>query len=646
MIPHLLVWIVPFILPAQQSQTDSLKNLLVQADNDSVKASALYHLSKLYYTYDQDTAILYGMEAVSLAKENGFEKIGANALNIVGVSYLIQSDYEKSLSTHLEALGIRENLQDTVGIIESTMNLGNIYYRLKELDKAVKQYEKSLELAQLINHERAMSLLYNNLGSYYLDRWLSWKESEDFNQTKAYLEQSKAIKEKLNDKRSLTNTLLQLGELYYESGEKQLAIRLLRQALEISQEMNDTEGRLSSLGTLSDYHRDNNSLDLAIAYATQAYELAAETKSNYQISIAASKMAHLSALNRDFEKAYEYQRINEASNDSIFNDSRAKIRAELEVQYESEKKELENQKLLKEQELAALTITRKNELLLIFIAVAILLIAVAWYQRRTNQKLRAVTKKLKEYNTKVKSQNQQIQLQSDELNSSNLQLKKANHFRDKLFSIISHDLRTPFSSLNNSLDLWKSGDLSKEEMDYVLAAIASDAHAASSLLSNLLTWARTQMSSDEVEKKEVSIQDLVASNQHLFAKQLEQKKLVLENHVPANFTVYTDPDRLDFIIRNALSNSIKFTPTGGRIHIQVAPDHPSALLIKDSGKGMDENQIDSLFENKQFSSSGTDGEQGTGIGLMLVKDFADSIGAGISISSEKGNGTTFKIIFS
>ena len=643
MISHLLVWLLPVFLPVQQSQTDSLKNVIRQTDNDSIKASALFNLSKLYYTYDQDTAILYGNEAIEIANHNGFKKIEANALNIVGVSYLIKSEYEKSLSTHIEALGIRETLKDTVGIIESTLNVGNIYYRLKELEKAVFQYKKSLALAQLINHERAMSLLYNNLGSYYLDRWLSWKESEDFNNSKDYLEKSKAIKEKLNDKRSLTNTLLQLGKLYYESGEKQQGIHLLTQALEISEEMNNTEGRLSSLGKLSDYHRDNNSLTEALDYASQAYELALQTKSNYQISIAASKMAHLSALNKDFEIAYEFQRINEAANDSIFNDSREKIRSELEIQYESEKKELENQKLIKDQELAELSISRKNELLIIFLIVALLLIGLAWYLLKTNKKLQSAHRELKEINSKVQTQYQQIQQQSGELNRTNHELKQANNFRDKLFSIISHDLRTPFSSLNTSLDLWKSGDLNKEEMDFVLSSIASDANAASNLLSNLLTWARTQMSSDKVKKTEVLLSELITENQSLFAKQLELKNIQMDNNIPSTFNVISDRDRLNFIIRNILSNSIKFTPVGGKIAIEVDPAHPTAILIRDNGIGMTETQQEMLFNTKQYSTSGTNGEQGTGMGLMLSKDFADSIGASITVTSQLGKSTTFRI---
>ena len=528
-------------------------------------------------------------------------------------------------------------------MIESTMNLGNIYYRLKESDKAVKHYQESLEIAEKIHHERAMSLLYNNIGSYYLDRWKSFKEEKDFNMTKNFLEQSRDLKEKLNDKRGLINTLVQLGEIYFQSGEKQKGIQMLTKTLEYSEELNDMEGRLNSLGTLSDYYRDNNSISKSLDYAAQAYQLAVETKSNYQIAIAAGKMAQLSALSLNYEKAYEYLQVKEASNDSIYNEFRQKIREELNIQYESEKKELENQKLIKDAALTALSIQRKNELLWISILVGLLLITLAWYQRTINQKLRAAHRELELTNAKVQSQNQQIHQQATDLITSNRSLKKANKFRDKLFSIISHDLRTPFASLNNSLDLWQAGELSQEEMDYILLNISTSTRSASILLSNLLKWARTQMSSDQVEKIEISLFELISENINLFEKQLNQKNLQLENHIPPEVKIDTDRERLNFILRNIISNAIKFTPEGGSISIDTDPQHPKTILISDNGIGMGQAQIDSLFTKKQYSTNGTNGEEGTGIGLMLCKDFADSIDAKIKVSSELGKSTTFRI---
>lgn len=641
MIPYLLVWIFTFELPIQQSKTDSLKMIVQQTSNDSVKASGLYNLSKLYYTYDQDTAIQYATEAKKISKKLGLQKMEANSLNIIGVSYLIKSDYENALSTHFEALGIREAIQDTVGMIESTMNLGNIYYRLQNSGKAIIQYNKSLELAQKINHERAMSLLYNNLGSYYLDRWQSFNEKPDFQMTKDLLEKSMNIKEKLQDKRGLINTLLQLGEVYYESGEKTKGIQMLTKSLEYSEELNDIEGRLSSLGTLSDYYKNNNSISKALEYAKQAYETAISTESYYQITIAASRMSSLSADIKDYKNAFEYLLVKEASNDSIFNDSRQKIREELEIQYESDKKELENQKLMKEGELSTFTIQRKNELLIIAIVGALFLISLVWYQRKINQKLRAAHRELELTNAKVQSQNLQIQQQSTELSRTNRALKKANKFREKLFSIISHDLRAPFASLNNSLDLWQAGELSQEEMDYILSNISTNTRSASILLSNLLQWAKTQMSSEQVEKTEISLGELISENQNLFAKQLSQKNLQMDNHIPAEVKIITDRERLNFILRNIISNSIKFTPEGGKITIDTDLQHPKTILIKDSGIGMSQAQIDGLFNKKQYSTVGTNGEQGTGIGLMLCKDFADSLGASISVSSIAGKSTTF-----
>lgn len=645
MFSYLLIPIFSMILllPFQLSQTDSLKRIVEQTDSDSIKASGLYNLSKHYYTFDQDSAILFATEAIEISKKNNYQKIEANSLNVIGVSYLMKSDYENALSTHFEALEIRETIQDTVGMIMSTINLGNIYYRLKNSEKAVLEYNKSLELAQKINYERAMSLLYNNLGSYYMDRWESFNGEKDLQITKELLEKSRNIKEKLQDKRGLINTLLHLGEIYYKSGEKLKGIQMLTKSLEISTELNDTEGRLSSLGKLSNYYRDNNSVSQSIKYAKEAYDLAKSTNSNFQIAIAANRMAHLSALTQDFKNAYEYLRIREASNDTIFNESRQKIRSELEIQYETEKKELENQKLIKEGELAALAIQRKDELLIIAIVVGVLLIILVWYQRKINQKVKKAHLELELANKTVLLKNKKIQQQSSDLNSKNLALTKAKKFRDTLFSIISHDLKTPFASLNNSLDLWQSGELNQDETDYILTNISSSTKSASILLSNLLTWSQKQMDLEKVEKTEILLSELINENQNLFAKTLSQKNLKLENHIPSDLKIKTDRERLNFILRNILSNSIKFTPEGGKINVQIDSQNPNAILIIDNGIGMSKSQIEGLFHKKQYSTIGTNGEAGNGIGLMLCKDFADSLGATITVDSKPGESTTFKI---
>lgn len=125
-----------------QAFPDSIQHLVSKTENDSLKAVLFYDLGKHYYGIDQDTAIFFAKSAIRLAEKLGLEKIKGNALNIMGVAQLIRSDYEDALKTHLQALKIREALKDSTGMLESNLNIGNVYYRNGEMAKAAEMYQK------------------------------------------------------------------------------------------------------------------------------------------------------------------------------------------------------------------------------------------------------------------------------------------------------------------------------------------------------------------------------------------------------------------------------------------------------------------------------------------------------------------------
>jgi signal transduction histidine kinase len=344
----------------------------------------------------------------------------------------------------------------------------------------------------------------------------------------------------------------------------------------------------------------------------------------------------------NYKQAYEFLEIHVANSDSLFNEARQKIRDELFIEFETKKKELENEKLLKEQLLTELSIQRKNELLIVLVTLAFTLLLFVITLRRANIKLKLANKEISDSHLKLEAQKSQIQMQSETLTERNLELNKANKFRDKLFSIISHDLRSPFNSLQGSLSLWAEGDLSKQEIDPIVILIKKETLNAYTMLQNLLSWARVQIGSDQLIISLFSLQELVQENIVLFEFEANEKKLLLENHVKEDVFWNTDRDRLNFILRNILKNAIKFTPKGGQIKLLATAD---CLIIEDTGIGMTEKQIENLYGTNQYSTSGTEGESGTGIGFMLSRDFAQSIGAKIKVTSEVGIRTEFTVCF-
>lgn len=634
-----------FVLPAvpQQSLPDSIKKSILSSDNDSVKAILFLDLSKHYYSFEQDSAIYFANQSIVFSEKLGLKKYQASALNVIGVSNLIKSEYEAALEAHFGALRIRESIQDSVGMLESNLNLGNIYYRSEELEKAAEMYQKALVFGLKTNNLRGLALIYNNLGSYHRDKSRGSKNKEDFYLAMDYLQKALEIKESMNDNRGMINTLTILSELYMESGDGKKGIQMLDRALELAENEKDVDSKISVLSQISDIHTSDKNFGKAMEFAEQAFAIAQSIKSKFQITTTAERISNIALAQNNYKKAYEYLSIQKSNNEALFNENRQKIRDELAIQYESEKKELENQSLIQEQEFSRLSLKRKNELL-ITIVIAILFLAVLlWVQIKNNKKLKAAHLKLKESLELVKKQHFQIQSQTEHLNESNQALSKANAFRDKLFSIISHDLRGPFANIHSTIELWNFEMLSHQELEEMMKLISRDTNSASLMLENLLVWARAQMGSNVIEMKEFNLNKLIETNIEFFNVQIARKNQELVNKISRDQRVVTDIERLNFIIRNLIMNAIKFTPIGGKIYIDFLERNYGEIIIRDTGMGMDEDKVMKLFGNKNKSTKGTDGETGTGIGLMLCKDFADSIDAELEVESSVNLGTSFII---
>lgn len=634
----LMLWIN---FQATLSFPDSLRNVISTTESDSLKAVLYLNLAKHYYGFEQDTAILYARNSVQLAEKLGLEKVKANALNIMGVALLISSDYEEALKTHLQALKIRENLKDSTGMLESNLNIGNVYYRNGEMGKAAQMYEKALVYGLATNNLRGQSLIYNNLGNYYKDKWAQSQTNEDFDQALDYLEKSLAIKEELKDDNALVKTLTQLSELHLADNPEKAKGYLIR-ALAIAEANQDIENKLSVLLELCNYHLKAKDFGLVREYALQAYRIARDANSHFYVSTTAEYLVESALGQNDYKGAYEYLVIKNEADKALFNDNRQKIREELLIEFETETKELENQRLVQEQKYLDLSIQRRNELLLGTAVLLLVLGALIWVQRKNHRKLKLAHDQLEEAHQLATSQNVQIQQQADRLNTTNLALTQANQFRDKIFSVISHDLRAPFSSLHSIIQLWDKKLLSEEELHEVMPLIAKETHSLSQMLNNLLIWSKSQLGAEEIQQSEFDLGKLVTEISELFMPQVNQKNLEFTHEIKSGLKVNSDRERLSFILRNILMNAIKFTPSGGKLSV----DYPNCreIRIKDSGLGMTPEMVAKLFSDRINSRNGTEGESGTGIGLMLSKEFAESIGAKILVESEVGKGTTFKVV--
>ena len=214
--------------------------------------------------------------------------------------------------------------------------------------------------------------------------------------------------------------------------------------------------------------------------------------------------------------------------------------------------------------------------------------------------------------------------------------------KDKLLSIITHDLRSPVNNLKSLLELLSANIINKEEFTNHLETITKNVASLSGSMDNMLTWAQSQLKGWEVNPAEMLIDDAILESVRLYKTVIDNKQIALKFQPTELIKVYADYNQIMLIIRNMLNNAIKFTPEKGTISIETIHDGDYVnVVVKDSGCGMDQSTIDRVLNRNEFyTTNGTNGEKGTGLGMNMCLDFAEKNNCSFTIKSQLGEGTT------
>jgi PAS domain S-box-containing protein len=225
------------------------------------------------------------------------------------------------------------------------------------------------------------------------------------------------------------------------------------------------------------------------------------------------------------------------------------------------------------------------------------------------------------------------------------QLQKLNYTKDKFFSIIAHDLRNPFHSILGFTELLMRNysdfdDAKKQEFVGLIYESSQHAH---NLLENLLQWSRTQTDRIKYNPSKQSLSRIIDETVQVLNASLKKKGLIFSSEIQKDIFVYVDKNMIELVIRNLLSNAIKFTPSGGKISISAKDDGKFLVVsISDTGVGIDPEDLHRLFQFEEFhTTTGTAGEPGTGLGLIICQEFIKKHGGEITIKSELDKGSTF-----
>lgn len=249
---------------------------------------------------------------------------------------------------------------------------------------------------------------------------------------------------------------------------------------------------------------------------------------------------------------------------------------------------------------------------------------------------------LQQTNEEILDQRKLLATKAALLEEQTVQLTELNAVKSRLFSIISHDLRTPIYGLRNLFRNMQQYDLPGEEIKLLVPDIVTDLNYTTGLMENLLQWAKSQMEGSNVNPQLLDIGKMITDVQKLVRLQADNKQVYLDAKVEKPIYIFADKDMIDLVLRNLLSNAIKFTPQNGQVHISAdVKDDTVKVTVKDTGTGISNENVKKLFDKSYFTTKGTANETGTGLGLMLCKEFLAKNGGDISVTSEIGKGSAF-----
>ncbi len=545
----------------------------------------------------------------------------------MGNVFVYLGSYERALDYFEMALSISEKEESLKEIALCLSNSGVIQNKCHNFQKAFNLYDRALEVCETINDRVQTSNCLINIGTNYADMGEPQTGIE-------YVEKGMAIKLDLGDDRAISNCHIHLAEIYSMMEEHARAIELFRTAIPEKEKLGDQEGLARCYLGLGSVYLATGQYNTADAMTDIALEIALRIAALEHITTGYTVKRGIAETRGDFKAAYQYALKNLLYNDSLIDESTSKAAMEMEFRHQSKELEKENENLRIQSNLATDLMKKRNAFLYSIIGIVVLLSAGLILVVFFLQKLKISSLRLEEKNLVITKQN----LKLDELNTS----------KDRMMSIIAHDLRSTIGNLLTAVDVLKRVEDKQEpgiDRKKLLGNLKNSASYSLELLENLLHWSRLGDKNSYYHPEDLNINTLIISCLSMFNEAVINKELVIEQEIKGTINCKMDRIMMETIIRNLISNAIKFSNRGGTIRILAwTNDSNLHLTVADHGIGMTREQIETITHNGGYSTRGTANEKGAGIGLTLVREFTAKHRGKLNITSEPGNGSQFSIV--
>jgi signal transduction histidine kinase len=608
-------------LSAQTFAKDSIDLLLAAKGPGIERIQFLNNIAETLSDKNTQLAFDYAKLALTESEKNKQPTEKGFALNNLAWIKYRKGDFTAAFEYGTKALKWNDSIQNLPALAASYRCMGSVYNSQDNATKSIEYFLKDLTLHTQLNDQKSIGRALNNLSFTFL-------RGKMYDSALLYTSKALVFNLTLKDDYLIAFAYRNAGDLSEVRKLSDSAKYYFNLSVQYAKKIKSLQLQLTALYRIGRILNSELKYKESIPYLENALQLGMLMGAKSETALVYNLLGRAYEGIGNYKEAYLVQKKSSQLNDSLYQErSRSKL-AEMQAKFEAERKESEINELKKEKEKEIEDSQKKTILnfsLMITMIVVIVLLINIW---RKN-KFKTATNIL-------------LQSQKEELEETLL-------LKDKVFSIISHDLRSPIASLNAVLPMLDPDSLDHETYHQLKLNLTKQVQNLNYVLENLLIWSRSRMKGvDTPELKDLNLNKQASSSIGLLKGLADQKKITIQNQINTSLSIKADPQHFDIIIRNILLNSIKFTNEQGSINLYSKIENDQlAICIEDNGVGMNPAQIDRLFQLRtHFTTPGTQKEKGTGLGLLICAEYAAANNWEIKVESQIGKGTIFTIILS
>jgi signal transduction histidine kinase len=586
---------------------------------ESYRPELLTQIAWEYRNSNPEKSIEFGKQAIRESLlQTDLENL-TKAYGFVGVAYRILGNYSEAMDYFYQGLELARKHGQYEQEGYALINIANLHIYQEFYATALANLKLAEEIAEAEDNNRMRSYVYLNIG-----RALSLKG--DFQEALQYLTKSLELRIAKGSEPEQAVNYKYIADVYLELGNFSLALVNYQTAMDILDSEADKDLAANVLIKIAEAYMQTGRQSLALKSALEGNALAQQIGARLPVREAYRILSQIYFSRGDYLKAAESRAMLVAYSDTLFNQKLSEKLFNLQFKHEKELKEAEIELLSKDNEIKKLLLSRSRIIAWSLSISLLLLIGLTVFYLK-------ISSLRKEQNTLLRAQKED--------------LIKANQTKDKMFMIISHDLRGPVGSLIPLLHVISNEPQIKKDIKLyeLFVTLIRSVQSVNDLLENLLYWAKNQEGEFKLNLENINLNLVVERALILYNGISKAKQITVEPHLQQEFSIHADRQVMMLVVRNLLSNALKFTPDGGLIQISAKrTDRFVELEVNDSGIGFDKEIAEKIFQPEtRVSMPGTDHEEGSGLGLVICKEFIERSGGKIWAESMPGKGSRFFI---